>query len=106
MSITVANGFTSFAMNTSVCCATVTCNTSRALKEPRADPCDYRKKVNQLSMKPSHAAAPALTERQRQVMKLRSTGLSYRAIGRKLGISGTRAREIMVRVQRNQGQAK
>lgn len=41
-----------------------------------------------------------LTERQRQVTELRSTNLSYAAIGRKLGISGERVREIEMRLLR------
>jgi DNA-binding NarL/FixJ family response regulator len=40
------------------------------------------------------AASFALTERQRQVAELRSSGLTYVAIGAQLGISGQRVRQI------------
>jgi RNA polymerase sigma factor (sigma-70 family) len=51
-------------------------------------------------MKPPNAVAPALTERQRQVAKLRSTGFTYAEIGRRLGISEERVREIEMRLRR------
>ncbi len=41
-----------------------------------------------------------LTERQRQVRELRSAGLTYAAIGRELGISGERVRQIEMRLLR------
>lgn len=42
----------------------------------------------------------ALTNRQRQVAKLRVAGFSLRAIGKRLGISGERVRQIEARVRR------
>jgi RNA polymerase sigma factor (sigma-70 family) len=51
-------------------------------------------------MKPRNAAAPALTERQRQVTELRSAGFTYAEIGRRLGISEERVREIEMRLRR------
>lgn len=51
-------------------------------------------------MKPRHAAALVLTERQRQVAKLLSKGLTYAAISRELGISPERVREIAMRIRR------
>ena len=57
--------------------------------------------------KPSSGVDPAietasftLTERQRQVTELRSAGLTYAAIGRQLGISGERVRQIEMRLLR------
>jgi DNA-binding NarL/FixJ family response regulator len=44
------------------------------------------------------AAAIALSERQRQVSELRSAGLTYAAIGERLGISGQRVRQIHMRL--------
>jgi len=41
-----------------------------------------------------------LSERQRQVAGLRGAGLSYAAIGRQLGISGERVRQIEMRLLR------
>jgi DNA-binding CsgD family transcriptional regulator len=43
-------------------------------------------------------AAIALSERQRQISELRSAGLTYRAIGDRLGISGQRVRQIHMRL--------
>jgi len=45
-------------------------------------------------------SAFTLTERQRQVTKLRSAGFTYAAIGRQLGISGERVRQIEMRLLR------
>jgi DNA-binding CsgD family transcriptional regulator len=45
-------------------------------------------------------SAFTLTERQRQVTELRSAGLTYAAIGRQLGISGERVRQIEMRLLR------
>jgi DNA-directed RNA polymerase sigma subunit (sigma70/sigma32) len=45
-------------------------------------------------------SAFTLTERQRQVTELRSVGLTYAAIGRQLGISGERVRQIEMRLLR------
>jgi Sigma-70, region 4 len=39
------------------------------------------------------------TARQQQVLELRRSGLSFAAIGRRLGISGERARQIMAMIQ-------
>ncbi len=54
--------------------------------------------------KPSSGVVPAietaLTERQCQVTELRSAGLTYAAIGRQLGISGERVRQIEMRLLR------
>ena len=47
-----------------------------------------------------HTSAFTLTERQRQVTELRSAGLTYAAIGRQLGISGERVRQIEMRLLR------
>jgi hypothetical protein len=44
------------------------------------------------------AAAIALSERQRQISELRSAGLTYAAIGERLGISGQRVRQIHMRL--------
>ena len=41
----------------------------------------------------------ALTERQRQVAELRIAGLSLQAIGKRLGISGERVRQIEARLR-------
>jgi DNA-binding CsgD family transcriptional regulator len=48
----------------------------------------------------SLTSAFTLTERQRQVMELRSAGLTYAAIGRQLGISEERVRQIEMRLLR------
>ena len=48
----------------------------------------------------SLTSAFTLTERQRQVTELRSVGLTYAAIGRQLGISGERVRQIEMRLLR------
>ena len=48
----------------------------------------------------SLTSAFTLTERQRQVTELRSAGLTYAAIGRQLGISGERVRQIEMRLLR------
>jgi DNA-directed RNA polymerase sigma subunit (sigma70/sigma32) len=40
------------------------------------------------------------TERQRQVMELRAAHLTYAAIGKQLGISGERVRQIEMRLLR------
>ena len=42
--------------------------------------------------------ALALTKRQREVMELRSTGLTYAAIARQLAISPERVRQIEMRL--------
>ena len=47
-----------------------------------------------------HTSALTLTERQRQVTELRSAGLTFAAIGRQLGISGERVRQIEMRLLR------
>jgi DNA-binding CsgD family transcriptional regulator len=47
-----------------------------------------------------HTSAFILSERQRQVTELRSAGLTYAAIGRQLGISGERVRQIEMRLLR------
>jgi len=39
-------------------------------------------------------ASKLLKDRERQVIALRLAGLTYKAIGEKLGISGTRVRNI------------
>jgi len=39
-----------------------------------------------------------LTPRQRQVLRLRKDGLTYEAVGRRLGISAPRTREIAMRL--------
>ena len=51
-------------------------------------------------MKPRNAATLALTERQRQVTELRSAGLTYAEIGRRLGISEERVRQIEMQLRR------
>ena len=51
-------------------------------------------------MRTRHAVALPLTERQRQVAELQSAGLTYSAIGRQLGISKVRVREIAIRIRR------
>jgi DNA-binding CsgD family transcriptional regulator len=48
----------------------------------------------------SLTSAFTLTERQRQVTELRSAGLTYAAIGRQIGISGERVRQIDMRLLR------
>jgi len=48
----------------------------------------------------SLTSAFTLTERQRQVTELRSAGLTYAAVGRQLGISGERVRQIEMRLLR------
>ncbi len=47
-----------------------------------------------------HTSAFELTERQRQVTQLRSMRLTYAAIGRQLGISAERVRQIEMRLLR------
>lgn len=47
----------------------------------------------------SHLDFDALTERQREVAKLRIAGLSLKAIGAQLGISGERVRQIESRIR-------
>ncbi len=56
-------------------------------------------KFNAAAITP-HTSAFALTERQRQVTELRSAGLTYATIGRQLGISGERVRQIEMRLLR------
>ena len=51
-------------------------------------------------MKPRHTAAIVRTERQRQVTELRSAGFTYAAMGRRLGISGERVRQIEMQLLR------
>ncbi len=47
----------------------------------------------------SHLDLKALTQRQRQVAELRIAGLSLQAIGKRLGISGERVRQIEARLR-------
>jgi hypothetical protein len=47
-----------------------------------------------IGMERSYPVGVARTPRQRQVMELRSSGLNFAAIGRRLGISGERVRQI------------
>ena len=47
----------------------------------------------------SHLDPKALTRRQRQVAELRIAGLSLQAIGKRLGISGERVRQIEARLR-------
>jgi len=47
----------------------------------------------------SHLDLKALTERQRQVAELRMAGLSLQAIGKRLGVSGERVRQIEARLR-------
>lgn len=47
----------------------------------------------------SHLDVQALTKRQRQVAELRLAGLSLQAIGKRLGISAERVRQIEARLR-------
>jgi len=47
----------------------------------------------------SRLNSKALTERQRQVAELRIAGLSLQAIGKRLGVSGERVRQIEARLR-------
>ena len=47
------------------------------------------------------SASFAVTERQRQVSELRNSGLTYVAIGARLGISGQRVRQIYMSLLRH-----
>jgi RNA polymerase sigma factor (sigma-70 family) len=47
----------------------------------------------------SHLELQALTERQRQVAELRIAGLSLQEIGKRLGISAERVRQIEARLR-------
>ncbi|WP_425164544.1 sigma factor-like helix-turn-helix DNA-binding protein [Candidatus Binatus sp.] len=54
--------------------------------------------LNALALLRLLSAVP-LSERQRQVLDLRSQGLSYGAVGRHLQISGERVRQIEARLR-------
>jgi len=47
----------------------------------------------------SRLNSKALTERQRQVAELRTTGLSLQEIGSRLGITGERVRQVEARLR-------
>jgi len=47
----------------------------------------------------SRLNSKALTERQRQVAELRIAGLSLQAVGKRLGISGERVRQVEARLR-------
>lgn len=47
----------------------------------------------------SHLDLRALTKRQRQVAELRAAGLSLQAIGKRLGVTSERVRQIEARLR-------